>query len=278
MASRKEQKEQARQARIEAEQAAQKQAQQRRLGIMAGVVVIAAIIAAVVIVIASSNTKKNTVGANETNLQTGQKSQKTYKAVAAELKGIPQHGTTLGNPKAKVTLQYFGDLQCPVCQAFTLGNDGGGLPQLISGPVKQGKVKLTYRSFCTATGCPQNQSTFNSQQVAAEAAGKQNLFWDYAELFYHEQGKEDSGYVTPTFLTGIAKQIPSLKLSQWNKDRKDTKLAAQVSADNSAATADKIQGTPSLIASGPGGKVTQVPAATGIPSYSELTGAIQNVS
>ena len=34
------------------------------------------------------------------------------------LKGIPQHGTTLGNPKAPVTFTEYGDLQCPICKDF----------------------------------------------------------------------------------------------------------------------------------------------------------------
>ena len=35
--------------------------------------------------------------------------------------GIPQSGNALGNPTAPVTLEYFGDLECPICREFTLG-------------------------------------------------------------------------------------------------------------------------------------------------------------
>jgi protein-disulfide isomerase len=40
--------------------------------------------------------------------------------VSRLLAGIPQSGNVLGAPTAPVTLQYFGDLECPVCRAFTL--------------------------------------------------------------------------------------------------------------------------------------------------------------
>src|SRR5271154_2263812 len=40
--------------------------------------------------------------------------------VASLLAGIPQRGNTLGDPTAPVTLEYFGDLQCPFCRQFTL--------------------------------------------------------------------------------------------------------------------------------------------------------------
>ena len=43
--------------------------------------------------------------------------------------------------------------------------------------------------------------------MAGLAAGKQNLFWQYTELFYHEQGQEDTGYVNEAYLTGLAQQI-----------------------------------------------------------------------
>ena len=80
--------------------------------------------------------------------------------------------------------------------------------------MRTGKVRSSISSFWTATGCPQNQQTFNTQQVAAYAAGKQRLFWDYTELFYHEQGQEDTGYVNTSYLDGLARQIPKLEPQQ----------------------------------------------------------------
>ncbi|HET8861981.1 MAG TPA: thioredoxin domain-containing protein, partial [Solirubrobacterales bacterium] len=40
-------------------------------------------------------------------------------AVKRELSGLPQSGLILGEPRAKVTLAEFGDLQCPVCKGFS---------------------------------------------------------------------------------------------------------------------------------------------------------------
>jgi len=234
-----------------------------------GAVVIAVIIAVVAIVVSSAGAKKSGLAQNKKQAST------IFASVEKELAGIPQIGTTLGNPKAKVTIQYFGDLECPVCQAFTLGEDGGGLPQLIDGPVKAGTVKLVYRSMCTAT-CHYNTSRFIPQQVAAYAAGKQHLFWDYAELFYHEQGSEEDPYVTESYLRSLADQIPSLNFSAWLSERKDKALSAQVSADEKAASADGIDGTPTLVAVGK--KEEIVPAATGIPTYAEIMSAVKAVS
>jgi protein-disulfide isomerase len=273
MASRKEQKEQARARRLAEEQAAAAHSSRmRRIQMLIGVVIAAVVIVGVAIAISSSGSSAPA----ETGLKHGTLANKTYEQVNSLIGGIPQTGTTLGNPKAPVTLQYFGDLECPICQAFTLGAEGSGFPQLVQNEVRQGKVKVEYRSFCTATCNGPGQGVFNTQQVAAYAAGKQDLFWDFAELFYREQGQEDTGYVTAKYLNGLATQIPKLNLSQWQQDRKDPAYLAQVQADETAGSADGVTGTPTLIAVGPKGK-EEVPGS-GIPTYSDLQSAIKAVA
>ena len=142
-------------------------------------------VVAVAIAVSSGGSSSSATG-----LQSGTKASQTEAQVTTLLSGIPQTGAVLGNPNAKVTMDYYGDLECPICRDFTLN---GGWPQLVANEVRQGKVKVVYRSFQTAT---RDVQTFQTQQVAALAAGKQGKFWNFAELFYHEQGAEDSGYVT----------------------------------------------------------------------------------
>ncbi len=95
------------------------------------------------------------------------------------LAGVPQSGNVLGNPNAPVKLEYFGDLECPICREFTLGT----LPSVITDFVRQGKLKIEYRSMETAT---RESTIFREQQAAALSAGRQNLMWYFVELFYHE--------------------------------------------------------------------------------------------
>ena len=91
--------------------------------------------------------------------------------------------------------------------------------------MRQGKLKIEYNSMETAT---REQETSRTQQVAALAAGKQDKMWHYVELFYHEQGEEDSGYVTEKYLQELAEQVPGLNLTQWTSDRSEPALAEQV--------------------------------------------------
>jgi protein-disulfide isomerase len=272
MASRKQQKEEARQRRLEQERAQVAQAQRRRRMQMLGGVLVAAL-AVVAVAIAISAGGGSAAKAPKAN---SPQAKQTYAAVNSLLSGIPQSGTTLGNPNAKVTIDYYGDLECPICRAFTLGQEGGGFPQLVKNLVRTGKVKVVYKSFCTATCNNHPRSVFNQQQVAAYSAGQQKLFWDYAELFYHEQGDETSSYVNTAYLDGLAKQIPNLNLTTWQSDQKNPSLLAQVQADESQASQLNLQGTPTLVAIGP--KHETLVNGGNFPTYSTIQQAVNAVS
>jgi len=164
--------------------------------------------------------------------------------VASLLAGIRQRGNTLGDPNAPVMLEFFGDLECPFCKQFTLG----ALRLLIQTYVRAGKLKIEYRSMKTATRDPE---VFKTQQVAALAAGKQNKMWNFIELFYHEQGEEDSGYVTEGYLQGLAQQVPGLNLIAWTAARNDAGLVNAIASDAQAARNTGLTRTPSFLVGGP---------------------------
>jgi protein-disulfide isomerase len=262
MASRTKQKEEARARRLAEERArAERDRRTRRLRMLLGVVVGAVVVVAVLVVISASGSKSG-------GLKTGTEATKTSNQVNQLLSGIPQSGARLGNPKAPVTLTYYGDLECPICREFTLSS----FPQLIANEVRAGKVQVVYKAFQTAT---QSTSTFQTQQVAALAAGNQQRFWNFTELFYHEQGTEDTDYVTENYLQGLAKQISGLNLTKWESDRNDPSLLNQVQADGQAGTAAGVSGTPTLDFQGPKGKVR---ASEAVPTYAQLQQSIKAVS
>jgi protein-disulfide isomerase len=163
----------------------------------------------------------------------------TAQTISSLLAGIPQSANVLGRPAAPVTLRWFGDLECPYCREFTLG----ALSSIIQRWVRSGRLKIEYLSMETATREPK---TFETQQVAALAAGLQDKMWNFIETFYYEQGEEDSGYVTEQYLHRIASQIPRLNVALWTEDRSDPELAIQVEADKRAAARLRFRGTPSF--------------------------------
>jgi protein-disulfide isomerase len=233
--TRKQRREQARGERKALEEQHSSQGDQRkRLIQLGGVAVVAIAIIAIILVATGSGGSKNAPppkSAAATQAET---------EVTKLLQGIPQSANTLGSSSAPVTIQYFGDLECPICKEFTLG----ALPALIEKYVRPGKLKIEYRSMQTAT---REQEIFRNQQIAALAAGKQQRMWNYIELFYHEQGEEGSGYVTEHYLQGLASQIPGLNLSDWSSARSETSFNDQVTTDAQAANQAGFTGTPSFL-------------------------------
>jgi protein-disulfide isomerase len=96
----------------------------------------------------------------------------------------------------------------------------------------------------TATPEPE---VFDSQQVAALAAGKQDKAWYFIETFYHEQGEEGSGYVNEKFLRGIARQVPGLNVAEWFSDRNSRDLGKQIETDKQTVNGVGFTGTPSFL-------------------------------
>jgi len=243
--TRKQRREQARAERKAMEEAQAASVARRtrltQLGIAAAIVVVAI----VVILIATGGKSKSGLPKNSSEKNA------TVTEVGNLIGGIPQSANVLGSPTAPVTLQYFGDLECPICREFTLGS----LPTIIPKWVRTGKLKIEYRSLETATREPE---VFKTQQVAAYAAGKQNKAWYFIETFYHEQGEEDSGYVTESYLQNIASQVPGLNLSQWTADRSLPELANQVEADKQAANNEGFTGTPSFLIGHSGGAMSKL--------------------
>jgi protein-disulfide isomerase len=141
--------------------------------------------------------------------------------IGALLAGLPQSGNALGSSAAPVTLEYFGDLECPFYRRFSLGS----LPSIIQRWVRTGELRIEYHALQTATPEPE---VFIAQQVAALAAGKQAKAWDFIETFYRDQREEGSGYVTKAFLRSIAGRVPGLDVAQWTSDRTDPDLAPRL--------------------------------------------------
>jgi protein-disulfide isomerase len=241
--TRKQRREQAREERKAAEEAAAADATRKRRFTQLGGVAVVVIVAIVVILIATGGG-----GSSTPKVPAPSEQPKIAQEVSSELNGVAQAGHTIGNPNAPVTIQYFGDLECPICKQFS--DKAGALPKLIAGPVKEGKVKIEYLSMQTATP---EQEVFNTQQKAAYAAGAQNKGWQYIELFYNEQGAEKTGYVTEKYLQNIAQQIPGLNLSKWQAERSNPKYEAEVAADAQAANNNSLTGTPSFLIGKSGG-------------------------
>ena len=109
------------------------------------------------------------------------------------LKGIPQNGASLGEKDAPITLVEFADLQCPFCKQFALTT----YPVIVNDYVSKGKVRIEFRTL-TFIG-PDSEKAAR----AAAAAGAQDREAYFTQLWYFNQGQENSGYATDEFIEKI---------------------------------------------------------------------------
>jgi protein-disulfide isomerase len=240
----------------ESQDAAAQLARKRRVQYMSlAAFAAAAAIVALIIVISQSGGGDNGGGGNPSNV-TG------VAQVDSQLGGISQSGQTLGDPGAPVTITEFGDPQCPVCRAFS----EQVAPQLISSEVKPGDAKYVYEPYLIIG--PDSKPAMK----ATLAAGAQGRFWNYLQLFYANQGEENSGYVTDAFLTSIAKAAGVDDLDKWNQSRNSTTWDATIQQGSSQAESFGFNGTPSIAVSGPKG----TKALSGF-TLAEIQAAIQQV-
>jgi len=227
-------REERREERLQAEsQGAQQDRRKRLLQIGSAAIFIAVVVVAVLIVISAGNSGSG----GDTNLE-------DVGLVKEKLKGIPQSGLLLGDPRATVTLYEFGDLQCPVCKAYSEQI----VPEVIESQVRTGEARLEFRNFVII-----GQESVPAG-AAALAAGKQGRGWNYLELFYRNQGKEASGYVTDEFLKEIARGAGVPDLAKWERDRESKQVIEEVQDTTAEAQRLGFTGTPSFAVEGPGTK------------------------
>ncbi len=179
------------------------------------------------------------------------------------LADVPQNGATLGSEDAPVTIYLYEDLQCPSCARFARET----FPELVRRYVESGEVKVVSETLAIL-----GRDSVPAAK-AALAAGGQNRYWEYSTLFFLNQGRENSGYVTDEFLTNIAEKTQSLDVDQWNEARQSDSVESELDAAQARAQDEGIRGTPTLVVSGPQGTKELV----GAVPLDEVAAAIDEV-
>jgi len=193
------------------------QARKRRNIIIASVVALAVVAVAVVLIAGGGSDKKTTAssggsvaGLPETN---------------ALLKGIPQGPGELGKKDAPITMTEFADLQCPFCRQFALTT----YPIIVNKYVATGKLRIEFKTL-TFLG-PDSEKAAR----AAAAAGQQKRESYFTQLWYFNQGTENSGYATDAFVEKIWKaagvDVPTAKKFAASQASMVPVVAAQKGAE-----------------------------------------------
>ncbi len=239
MSTKSERRAAARAIREQQERAERRSAERRRrLLQLGGAVALAAVVVVVAAVVLSGG------GGSEGRASSGgAPSAAQSREVGALFAGIPQRGTVLGDPRAPATLTEFADLQCPFCAEYARDV----LPTVVRDYVRPGRLKLDLQLMSFI-----GPDSVRAARMAA-AAGMQNRMWPFAELFYRDQGQENSGYVTDGFLRGIGSAVPGLDVQRALRQRSSPAASRAVQAAARAADHAGVESTPTFFVTRGGG-------------------------
>jgi protein-disulfide isomerase len=172
---------------------------------------------------------------------------KNTATVRTLLRGIPQHGNTLGSPSAPVTLVEYVDMQCPYCDAFSRHV----FPGLVQNYIRPGTLKMIVRPLAFIG--PDSTRGRN----AVLAAGKQNKFFNLMDLLYYNHGTENTGWLNESMVKRAATAV-GLDRARFDSDRNSSSASTIASAIDTLARQQRVRSTPSIFVGKTGGTLNGV--------------------
>jgi len=167
-----------------------------------------------------------------------------YRAKRQQLKNIPESESVLaktntapahirGNPDAPVTLEEFGDFQCPPCGKFS---------EFVEELLKEynSRLRLVFRNFPLS-----GHEHAREAALAAEAAGLQGKFWEMHDTLYREQETWTKAPNVRELFESYAGTI-GLNVDQFKKDVDGDKARERVDSDRALADFLGVKATPTL--------------------------------
>jgi protein-disulfide isomerase len=138
-----------------------------------------------------------------------------------------------GDPDATVTLEEFGDYQCPPC---------AGIATFIDQLQKeyQPRLRLIFRNF----PLPQHKNARDAA-LAAEAAGLQGKFWEMHDLLYREQDVWSKAESVRELFDAYAGML-GLNHDRFRKDIDGEKVKARVDSDVERGNSLGVKNTPTI--------------------------------
>ncbi len=158
-------------------------------------------------------------------------------AASAPPSVVDTAGRTWGKASAPVTIDEWGDFQCPVCaQADRVWQ------QLAPKYMDTGKAKVVFHNFAFIG----QESVWAAE--AASCAQDQGKFWDYANYLYTHQAGENSGAFSINNLEGFAKNL-GLNTTTFNSCLESGKYAQAVQQETAEGQSKGVSATPTFFLS-----------------------------
>ncbi len=143
----------------------------------------------------------------------------------------------MGDPNAPVVIEEFSDFQCAFCRQFFLETEKPLIEQYVS----TGKVFYIYRTLGSWLG-PGSQYSAE----AAYCAGDQDMFWEYHDALFTNQGRME---FSPQNLIRLADDL-GMDLNEFGTCVESYKYREQVKQDLTDGISAGVRGTPSFLING----------------------------
>jgi protein-disulfide isomerase len=167
-----------------------------------------------------------------------------YRAKRSHLLSIPENKSLSaksdteslhirGNPNAPVTLEEFGDFQCPPC-----GNFASFAEELLK--QYDSRLRIVFRNFPLSA-----HEHAREAALAAEAAGLQGRFWEMHDVLYREQAHWSNAPNARELFESYAGTI-GLNVDQFRKDMDGDKAKERVDSDYARGDSLGVKLTPTL--------------------------------
>ena len=143
-----------------------------------------------------------------------------------------------GNPKGTITIEEFGDFQCPPCGQFhpIMSRIERDFPT---------QVRFSFRHFPIKTQHPHAVLAAH----ATEAAGLQGKFWELHDVIYEKQSEwKDAKDARPIF-TNYARAL-GLDMQKFAQDIDSTPASMRLVVDERRAQTLGVTGTPTVFING----------------------------
>ena len=152
--------------------------------------------------------------------------------------GVEVKAHIKGGENAAVTLVEYSDFQCPACGAFQ--------PVLNEVLAQYGdKIRFEYKHFPLVQIHPFAEPAAR----AAEAAGQQGKFFEYADMLFAKQAEWSKASNPTGFFTRYATEL-GLDMDLFAKHQKSSVLSDNVRAQMAEARGLGLTGTPSFYLNG----------------------------
>jgi protein-disulfide isomerase len=138
-----------------------------------------------------------------------------------------------GNPSAPVTLEEFGDFQCPPCGQFAAFAE-----ELLK--EYDSRLRVVFHNF----PLPGHEHA-REAALAAEAAGFQGKFWEMYDTLYKEQATWSKAPNTRELFESYAGTL-GLNMDEFRKDMDSDKAKERVDSDHALGESLGIKVTPTL--------------------------------